>query len=60
METLQIRHQNFNADIAKNKLPGIWNKSWVRPYESLWGIINTYKVVNNIKQHSVAMKNLVV
>lgn len=54
MEKHQIQPQNFE----KNDyiLPGIWDKSWVRPYESLWSILNTYKTVNVIRNHTTLMK----
>lgn len=51
----QIQLQNFNIN---TELPGIWEKEWVRPFESLWGIINTYKRVNSINNHNTLMRNI--
>lgn len=54
MEKHQIQHQI--SDKSNYELPGLWDKSWVRPFESLWSILNTYKAVNVINNHSAAMK----
>ena len=42
----------------ENNCTGVWDKSWVRPFESLWSIINNYKAVNVIKEHATALKAL--
>lgn len=56
MEKHQIQHQNFENSIYK--LPGLWDKTWVRPYESIWSILNTYKKVNIISDNAMLMKAL--
>ena len=53
MEERQILHQN-----SKNLIRGLWNQEWVRPYESFWSLINTYKSVNSIKTNLDAMNSL--
>ena len=53
METHQIQLQNFEIN---GILPGLWDKSWVRPFESIWSILNTYKIVNCISNHNTLMK----
>lgn len=56
MEIHQIPLQTLtNTDI---NIKGVWNKKWIRPFESLWSIINNYKKVNVINEHSVALKSL--
>ena len=30
----------------QNSMGYIWKKEWIRPYESLWGILQRYKLVN--------------
>lgn len=52
MEKRQIQHLISES----NELPGIWDKSWVRPYESIWSILNNYKCVNVIHDHATLMK----
>lgn len=52
MEKRLTQLQSFK----ENELPGLWNKSWVRPYESLWSILNTYKAVNVISDNAHLMK----
>lgn len=54
MEKHQIQPQNFKD--TEFKLPGLWDKSWVRPYESIWSIFNTYKAVNVISDYTTLMK----
>lgn len=54
MGKYRILHQSFED--VECKLPGIWNKSWVRPYESIWSILNNYKAVNVIYDHATLMK----
>lgn len=54
MEKHQIQPQNVKN--TKFKLPGLWDKSWVRPYESIWSILNTYKAVNVISDYRTLMK----
>ena len=56
MEKHQIQPQNFEDNMYK--LPGLWDKNWVRPYESIWSILNTYKKVNVISNHAMLMKSL--
>lgn len=56
MEKHQIQPQNFEDNIYK--LPGLWDKNWVRPYESMWSIFNTYKKVNVISNNAMLMKSL--
>lgn len=56
MEKHQIQPQNFEDNIYK--LPGLWDKNWVRPYESMWSILNTYKKVNVISNNAMLMKSL--
>ncbi len=56
MEKHQIQPQNFEENIYE--LPGIWDKTWVRPYESIWSILNTYKKVNVIPNNTTLMKAL--
>ena len=51
-------HQTPLQILMKNESKGLWNKSWVRPFESLWSIVNNYKTVNVVKEHSVALKAL--
>lgn len=51
-------HQTPPQILMKNESKGLWNKSWVRPFESLWSIVNNYKTVNVVKEHSVALKAL--
>lgn len=50
-------HQT-TQEICKDGFQGIWNQKWVRPYESLWSIVNTYKTVNVITSTAIAMKSL--
>ena len=33
-------HQTPLQTLTQNEYKGLWNKSWVRPFESLWSIIN--------------------
>ena len=56
METLQTTH----LTLAQNeyKYSGLWDRNWVRPFESLWGIFNNYKAVNVISNHSSAMTSI--
>lgn len=54
MERHQIQLQNFEEN--EYKLPGLWDKSWVRPLESIWSIFNTYKAVNAIHDNATLMK----
>ena len=56
MEKRQIQPQNFEN--SADKLPGLWDKTWVRPYESIWSILNTYKKVNVISSNAMLMKAL--
>lgn len=44
--------------LMKSESKGLWNKSWVRPFESLWSIVNNYKAVNVVKEHSAALNAL--
>lgn len=53
MEAHQIQHQS--SEVEEYKIPGLWDTSWVRPFESLWSILNTYKTVNVIYENTVAM-----
>ena len=53
MEEHQILQQNFNINIR-----GLWKQEWVRPYESIWSLINTYKTVNLLKSNLDAMNSL--
>lgn len=52
-----VKHQiqPRSSERTEFKLPGLWSKSWVRPYESLWSILNTYKAVNVIDKHTTLM-----
>ena len=34
----QIKYQNSEGYV--------WKKEWIRPHESLWGILQRYKLVN--------------
>lgn len=56
MEKHQIQPQNFENITYKS--PGLWDKTWVRPYESIWSIFNTYKKVNVISDNAALMKTL--
>lgn len=53
MEELQTTQETCNEGFR-----GIWNNKWVRPFESLWSLINTYKTVNVITSTATAMKSL--
>lgn len=45
-------------ETCKDDFRGIWDQKWVRPYESLWSLVNTYKIVNVITSTAIAMKSL--
>lgn len=56
MEKHQIQPQSSEDNTYK--FPGLWDKNWVRPYESIWSIFNTYKKVNVISSNAILMKSL--
>jgi len=58
MEKHQIQLQNFEKN--EYKLLGVWDKSWVRPFESLWSILNTYRTVNVIRDHAILRQAIVI
>lgn len=51
-------HRTSSQILTKSESKGLWNKSWIRPFESLWSIVNNYKAVNAVKEHSVALNAL--
>lgn len=53
-----MEERQTTPETCKRDFCGIWDKKWVRPYESIWSLINTYKTVNVITSTAIAMKSM--
>ena len=53
-----MEEAQMNDGVLTEKQTFIWDKSWVRPYESLWSVLRNFRIVNGFCTNKKAMRML--